>query len=506
MPFWNRLLMALFYFTIALAFIITLYYHYSQHFLSTITIIIFVHLAYMVVKLSLGVRVLAIKTVFTNIMGLVLIVSEAIKITADILMLVSLYEGYFLSRLGISIYALGIVISLSQRAAFANKDKEEDEKARIRNAAKLEEFKKLDTLKSRFFTNVSHELRTPLTLILAPINSVLNSKELTDRNYSLLKKAEQNGKNLLTMVSSILDLSKLESGKMNIIEKPQNLFLFASRLVAAFESHAQRAGIEYTFEYDSYKDLQFLLDSEKVETIFNNLLSNAIKYTPPGGKINVLVKDETNVIRLVIKDTGRGIHPDDIDHVFDRFYQSKREDAPIEGGSGISLALCYEYVTVLRGKIWLESELNEGSAFYVELPRKEVMGAKVVEVVKERIETGVIETRSTAKSGKIVQAGEFGEKVERGQSLHATGYRPFTILVVEDNHSLREYLETILTARYDVLTASNGKEAWEMLNRQYAISSMQDKATTNPKPFDSAKTISRSDCRPPAANSSSPTL
>ena len=497
MPFWHKLWVTLFYFLIAFSIIITIYYYHTQHFLSTLTIIIFVHLAYMVLRLSLGVRVLMIRTAFTNIMGLVLITSEAIKIAAQILMLVSLYDGYFLSRLGISIYALGIVISLSQRAAFANREKELAERARIREIAKLEEFKKLDTLKSRFFTNISHELRTPLTLVLGPINSVLKSRELSDRNQSLLNKAEQSGKNLLTMVSSILDLSKLESGKIEVHEEPKMLYRFMSRLVAAFESHAQRGGMEYTYQYDAHKDLQVQIDTEKVETIFNNLVSNAIKFTPPGGRISVKVEDRASAIHLSIKDTGRGIHADDIDHIFDRYYQSKQEDAPTEGGTGIGLALCQEYVNILGGKIWVESEWGEGAAFYVELPRKEVMGTRIVEMEEKVID-------DAAEIGKVAKAGEAGKSGKPGRAGKATapgtisgtnGQREITILVVEDNHSLREYLATILSAKYNVLMARNGKEAWEMLSGQYADSSLQDKASTGSKSFQSAQTALQTDCQ-----------
>ena len=191
-----------------------------------------------------------------------------------------------------------------------------------------EELRQLDQLKSRFFANVSHELRTPLTLILGPIGSVLKSNELSNRNFTHLKKAQQNGKELLKLVASILDLSKMESGKLEVHKKPEILFPLVRRIASAFESHAQRAGIDFTFDYQAEKDLQLELDREKTETILNNLLSNAIKFTPSGGKITIKTEDLAHSIRLSVADTGRGIHPEDLSNVFNRFYQAPPRPSP----------------------------------------------------------------------------------------------------------------------------------------------------------------------------------
>ncbi len=242
-----------------------------------------------------------------------------------------------------------------------------------------DELRKLDKVKSRFFANVSHELRTPLTLILGPIGSVLKNNKLTNRDFTHLLKAQQSGKDLLKLVASILDLSKMESGKLELHESPEVLFNLVHRIASAFESHAQREGIGFEFEYLANKDLQLRLDREKLETILNNLLSNAVKFTPSGGNISIKTEDLGHALRISVADTGRGIHSADLPHVFDRFYQSAQAGAPAEGGTGIGLALSRELAKMMGGRIWVESPATgaggEGSTFFVEIPRVEVLGS-----------------------------------------------------------------------------------------------------------------------------------
>ena len=288
--------------------------------------------------------------------------------------------------------------------------------------------------------------------MLGPISSAIKRGELSNRDFTLLKIAQQNGQDLLKLIAAILDLSKMESGKMELEESAQILFLLVRRIVSNFESHAQREGIQFKFNYQAERDLQLEVDKSKLETIINNLLSNAVKFTPSRGKISVLVEDLNNKIKLSIADTGRGIHPDDLPSVFDRFYQSKQPNAPTEGGTGIGLALSQEFVKMMEGKIWVESELGKGTTFFVEIPRKEILGIadseKIVEIEKLETELEIIQTPVLEK--QIVN--------QHSQS---------TILVVEDNHTLRQYLQTILSNHYNVLTAENGLAALDILTSAY---------------------------------------
>lgn len=329
-----------------------------------------------------------------------------------------------------------------------------------------EELKELDKLKSRFFANVSHELRTPLTLMLGPISSAIKRGELSNRDFTLLKTAQQNGQDLLKLIAAILDLSKMESGKMELEESPQLLFSLVRRIASNFESHAQRGGIQFSFKYKAEQDLQIEVDKGKLEIILNNLLSNAVKFTPSGGKILVEVEDLKNKLKLSVADSGRGIHPDDLPHVFDRFYQSKQPNSPTEGGTGIGLALSQEFVKMMDGKIWVNSELGKGATFVVEIPRKEILG--MVDTEK------ILEIENQERESELVVApileNKFSDKKDR-----------VTILVVEDNYSLREYLQTILSNHFEVLTAENGLVALDILTEAMQAEQQQDESISMPQ-------------------------
>lgn len=313
-----------------------------------------------------------------------------------------------------------------------------------------EELRQLDKVKSRFFANVSHELRTPLTLILGPIGSVLKRNQLSNHDFTHLKKAQQSGKDLLKMVASILSLSKMESGKLDLVEKPELLFPLIRRIASAFESHAQREKIQFSFEYLAEKNLQLELDKGKLEIIFNNLLSNAIKFTPPGGRIAIKIEDLENAIQIVVEDNGRGIHEKDLPFVFDRFYQSRQADAPTEGGTGIGLALSQELTKMMGGKIWVESEFGKGSTFFLKLPRKEILGAPI-----------------QAEQMPIEPQEEITTMAQSLETINGTDHQP-VILIVEDNYSLRDYLQSILSPIYKIWTAENGSAALNLLQENQA--------------------------------------
>ena len=168
-----------------------------------------------------------------------------------------------------------------------------------------EELKKLDHLKSRFFANVSHELRTPLTLLLSPIESVLKSRELSNRNHTWLQMARQNSKRLLQLVNEILDPNQLESGKLKTELSQVVLFNFLKRIIASFQSHAESSRIELLFHYHLDKYLQVKLDIKKTETILINLLSNALKFTPAGGRVALHARDYQEYLQLKVQDNGR---------------------------------------------------------------------------------------------------------------------------------------------------------------------------------------------------------
>lgn len=307
-----------------------------------------------------------------------------------------------------------------------------------------DELRQLDRMKSRFFANVSHELRTPLTLMLGPIGSALKGENLDSKTLSFLNLARDNGQKLLQFISEILDLSKMESGKLELQEEALHFLPFLNRLVASFESHARLQNIVLNVDYQADPDLQLCLDVKKFEIVLNNLLSNALKFTPAGGTVDVVLSDLGSMLSLEVRDTGPGIHPDDLPRIFDRFYQSARPDVPTHGGTGIGLALCREYATLFGGTIRVRSRPGQGAAFVFEFPKKETSGV----VGREQPETS---TGSVSRPAIR----------EKGSSTVPEGAH--TILLVEDNPSLRHYIQLVLGEKYRMVVAEHGQAALHWL-------------------------------------------
>lgn len=320
---------------------------------------------------------------------------------------------------------------------------------RQQEQAEAKRLKEMDEMKSRFFANISHELRTPLTLLLGPVHSVLKRNKLDNRDFTFLKLAQQSGQQLHRLINSILDFSRLEAKTLELHPLPIAFYPFIRRVVSQFESNAQIQGIELDFEYLSDPHLQLQLDKEKFEIIINNLLSNALKFTPKGGKIEVQIQDLQNHLQVQVTDTGRGIHPKDLPHIFNRFYQTKEMADKIEGGSGIGLSLSREYALLFNGELRAESELGEGSTFYFTFPKIEVLGAIAQEEVIEKQETSIALLNALNKN-KAISSPSKKTKLQ--------------ILLVEDNYSLRTYIEFLLQEEYGVKTAENGKIALEYLS------------------------------------------
>lgn len=319
-----------------------------------------------------------------------------------------------------------------------------------RDAAKLRE---ADELKTRFFANISHELRTPLTLVLSPMETILQSNELSNRNFTYLKLMQQNGKKLLRRINELLELSRLGAKKLEIKETPTNIYKLTKQITSSYEGAANLKQIELDYINEINSEINLKLDYPKVEMILSNYLSNAIKFTPTKGTITAHVSKVKNNLQISVKDTGVGIPKESLTQVFERFYQVKRES--YKEGTGIGLALCKELAELHGGKVWVESEIGQGSTFFVQLPYKETFAKVETKIV---IETKAIEPKdSSIAVTKITKLN-----------------RP-TILVVEDNSDLRHYVQLLLSDSYNIITAKNGKEALELLiqNDEQAIKHRQ---------------------------------
>ncbi|MCB0640390.1 MAG: response regulator [Phaeodactylibacter sp.] len=306
-----------------------------------------------------------------------------------------------------------------------------------------EELRQLDTLKSRFFTNVSHELRTPLSLMLGPIDSALQCRQLDHKSHTYLQLARQNGQQLLKLVNEILDLAKLEAREMQLKEQPVVLYPLLRRIAAGFESWAENHQKLFEFQYRPDRYLKIQLDSDKLEKILTNLLANAFKFTEPGDRVTLLVEELPNKLRIQVIDTGRGMREADLPHIFNRFYQTKHPEQAEEGGTGIGLALCAEFAKLMKGSLRAESTWQEGSTFSFEFPKIEVLGTSTAETL-----TGT----ELPHALPVIPAAQASVEAPRPR-----------ILLVEDHQQLSAYIRMILQAHYTVFACRHGAAALEQL-------------------------------------------
>ncbi|WP_185731520.1 hybrid sensor histidine kinase/response regulator transcription factor [Larkinella rosea] len=296
------------------------------------------------------------------------------------------------------------------------------------------------TLKSRFFANVSHEFRTPLTLLLGPLTHL--SKQLSDPSLTrLVNTMDRNARQLLTMVSDLLDLSKLDASQMQLANQPADLAQVTNQTVSKFMSQADYTGIKLTVE-GTGQPIWMLLDTVKIETVLTNLLANALKFTPAGGVVSVQVLKQDKAVRVAVQDTGSGIHPDDLPHIFERYYQSQQPDAPLRGGTGIGLALSHEYCHLWGGQLTVASQLGKGSTFSFTYPYEPVSPLQTAPAPP-----------SPAQLEPVADSPEPEANPVRSR-----------ILLVEDNPDMTEYLSTILAPAHLLHTTRNGREAWDWLN------------------------------------------
>lgn len=334
-------------------------------------------------------------------------------------------------------------LAISEATAQIKQDKQTIEK-------QATELQMTDELKSRFFVNASHEIRTPLSLIVGPVGTILNRGRLDNQDHALLKKVQQNIRELQKLVNEMLDLSKLESGKLALEEQAVFLFDLLRRVTTFFELTAERKNIQLQFEYKADRYLKVMVDKGKLEKILINLLGNALKFTPEGGKVLLYAEDKGAELLFSVWDNGPGIHTEDLPLIFNRFYQSRHPKMLDQVGTGVGLALSKEYASVMNGKLWVESPNNfsadvKGSTFYLSVPRKEFFG---------KLE---VPTSSSGETGKS-QAVQDELNDEAKPKAGISGNIPH-ILVAEDHESLRAYLVDILSTRYEVHGVAHGKEA-----------------------------------------------
>ena len=360
------------------------------------------------------------------------------------------YAGYFLT-LCVLFYFLRVYDLKRQRL-------KQELDIRHERAKKLQE---IDHMKSRFFANISHEFRTPLTLILGPLEQFLSGKFKGDPQpqYSIM---QRNARRLLRLINQLLDLSKVESGKMNLQLKEENIVELVKGYVNAFESLAKRKNITLTFNSE-HEYIPLLVDRDKIEKILYNILSNAFKFTKEEGNIKITInagngREESGFVEISISDTGIGIHPDHLDKIFNRFYQIDETHKYDHTGSGIGMALARELVELHHGKIEINSVLNKGTTFTINLP---LAKAHFNENNVSDISFDDQPPKDTSESASSTVGYDMQESVNLDSNLFPNVEEIPIVLVVEDNSDMQAYIRTNLNDEHRVEIANDGKEGFE---------------------------------------------
>ena len=285
-----------------------------------------------------------------------------------------------------------------------------------------------------FFTNVSHDFRTPLTLIADPINQLLADKSLGEHSRQLLELMKKNVNILLRLVNQILDFRKVENGRMELHLEPFDLLSNFRSWNDSFRMALLKKHISFSFEAMPDADFRIMADCEKMERIYFNLLSNAVKYTPENGKIVVSLQADVASLRFSVFNSGSYVSSQEVDAIFERFYQIDGHQA----GTGIGLALVRAFVEMHGGQITAQSD-EKGTTFAVLLPAQSISQYNPTVVTLPAEETEV--------SATLVESELSADEEEAG----ATG-RP-TVLVIDDNADIRHYVKTLLAEEYHVLDA-----------------------------------------------------
>ena len=348
---------------------------------------------------------------------------------------------YFLrNSLGvISLLMIGF-IALSIYAFYINRKMRQANRKLISLNA---EMKEVTAQKLQFFTNVSHEVRTPLTLILAPLDRLIVS--LRESPYaSDLGLIQKNANRLLRVINQILDFRKVEGKQEKLAVREIDLVPFVGEIKSYFDSMGSVRAISYTFT-SSMKQCTLWIDPDLLEKVLVNLLSNAFKFTPEGGSVRIELTEEEDRVFIQVIDTGSGIQPGNLPHLFDRFYTEDRSM-----GTGIGLQLVKEYIHMHGGEIHVKSEPGQRTTFTVCLRKG-----------KAHFEDS--DLMETSVSHQAYEASRLDDS-ETKEILSKT--YPYTILITEDDDEVRGFLERELSLHFKIRTAANGKDALRVLEEE----------------------------------------
>ena len=302
--------------------------------------------------------------------------------------------------------------------------------------------------KLQFFTNISHELRTPLTLIADPVNYIIHDDNLNSQQRSMLQIVQRNVLVLTQLVSEILDFRKVQNGKMELRLSDFNLAESMKQWIKLFSASAQKKHIAISM--DAPDTIMLRADQDKIERICYNLLSNALKYTSEGGEITLTAKEENGRVMISVADNGCGISSDELPYIFDRFYQAKNAGR----GTGIGLAIVKAFTELHHGEVSATSIEGKGSTFTIHIPVRQK--GEVTNQPTEKIEQ-LVEPSSAEEVPN--QARHIDELIQPYQTDKPE------VLIIDDNIDIRTYLRSVLSEKYNVSEAADGKAGLELARK-----------------------------------------
>lgn len=335
--------------------------------------------------------------------------------------------------------------SLKEKNAAILKSEQElilmSEKAQAANDAKLQ-----------FFTNISHEFRTPLTLILAPLEDSMDDKKSTSKLNSNLDLVHRNVIRLLRMVNQLMDFRKIEFGKLRLRATENDFIAFVKEIMESFRPLAEKNDVDFQLIVNT-RDVKLWFDTNMIDKVLFNLLANAFKFTGEHGFIHVIIDQgqENGVISLKVHDSGIGMSSDAVEHVFEQFYQGDFENFK---GTGLGLALSKELIQLHQGEINVASEKGKGTCFTLSLKTGH---AHLQDA--DRYDPGP--NKQVTYEDERIYLTELEPQKKHDSSSTLKSVKEYSILIIEDNTDLRQFLASKLGGEYEIYSAEGSKQAIE---------------------------------------------
>ncbi len=397
--------------------------------------------------------------------------NDGIWSTAPIELVVTILPPWWRTKSAILLYILFFIVGLYLLNYLTQRRIVEKELLRNERLVQVQN-EELSKKQLQFFTNISHEFRTPLTLIINPLKDIINNKELDLPEEIKNKHAViyKNTDRLYRLINELMDLRKLQLNKMKVRAEKINLIDFSKDIACYFKEETSTKNILLSVDADIH-NIEVWADPKMLEKIIFNLLSNAVKATPNGGAINIELRatDElydlpacdaekpVKAIEILISDTGEGLDQSQTEKIFERFYQVEGQNKAYIGGTGIGLEVVKSFVSLHKGKIDLESKVGEGTTFKIILPvgnshfKENEILLNTASKYKNKVDFLLV--------NPVLQTSQEKDKKEVSKSK--------TVLIVEDNIELQDYLKNELLKEYKVLTANNGKEGYKIAQETF---------------------------------------